>query len=91
MSITVFILLGLISGYVALGLFKSTGKDAVLDFGLCVLGAVIAGSFFSHTAATDAAGLSVANALVAALTGAAVPLAASHAFHDMRYCGRDPI
>jgi uncharacterized membrane protein YeaQ/YmgE (transglycosylase-associated protein family) len=34
MSIVVFILLGLIAGYVALGLFKSTGKGVMLDFGL---------------------------------------------------------
>jgi hypothetical protein len=34
----------LVAGYLALGLFKSTGKAAVLDFGLGVIGAVIAGS-----------------------------------------------
>jgi hypothetical protein len=31
MSIAVFILLGLIAGYVALGLFQSTGNGVVLD------------------------------------------------------------
>jgi len=66
MSIVVFILLGLIAGYVALGLFKSTGKGVVLDFGLGVIGAVIAGSLFNHIAATSAAGLNIASALVTA-------------------------
>jgi len=85
MSIVVFILLGLIAGYVALGLFKSTGKGVILDFGLGVIGAVIAGLLFNHIAATGAAELNIASALVAALTGAAVLLATSHAFRDTRY------
>ena len=91
MSIVVFILLGLIAGYVALGLFKSTGKGVVLDFGLGVIGAVIAGLLFSHTAATGAAELNIASALVTALTGAAVLLATPHAIRDTRYSRRDPI
>ena len=91
MSIVVFILLGLIAGYVALGLFKSTGKGVVLDFGLCVVGAVIAGWLFNHIAATGAAGLNIASALVVALTGAAVLLATSHAFRDTRHRRGDPI
>ena len=53
MSIVVFILLGLTAGYVALGIFKSTGKDVVLDFALGATGAAIAGSTFSHFAATQ--------------------------------------
>jgi uncharacterized membrane protein YeaQ/YmgE (transglycosylase-associated protein family) len=90
MSIVVFILLGLIAGYVALGLFKSTGKGVVLDFGLGVIGAVIAGLLFNHIAATGAAELNIASALAAALTGAAVLLVTSHAFRDTRYRRRDP-
>jgi len=89
MSIVVFILLGLIAGYVALGLFKSTGKGVVADFGLGVIGAVIAGSLFNHIAATGAAELNIASALVAALTGAAVLLATSHTFRDTHYRRRD--
>jgi len=89
MSIVVFILLGLTAGYVALGLFKTSGKGVVLDFGLGVIGAVIAGLFFNHIAATGAAGLNIASALVAALTGAALLLATSHALRDTRYRRRD--
>jgi uncharacterized membrane protein YeaQ/YmgE (transglycosylase-associated protein family) len=78
MSIVVFILLGLITGYAAVGLFKSTGKGVLLDLGLGVIGAVIAGSIFTHFAARTAAGVNVASALVAALTGAVALLGACH-------------
>jgi uncharacterized membrane protein YeaQ/YmgE (transglycosylase-associated protein family) len=89
--IVVFIFLGLIAGYVALGLFKSTGKGVVLEFGLGVIGAVLVGSLFSHLAATGEAGLNTATALVAALTGAAALLATFHGLRDTRYRWRDPI
>ena len=92
MSIFVFILLGLIAGDVARGLFKSTGiKDVVLDLGLGVAGAVIFGLLFSHIAATDAAGLNTATALVAALAGAAALLATFHGLCDRRDRRGDPI
>lgn len=91
MFILVFILLGLVAGYVAVGLFKSTGKGIVLDFGLGVIGAVIAGALFSHIAAPGAAGLNTASALVAALTGAAALLATFHGLRDRRYRPRDPV
>jgi uncharacterized membrane protein YeaQ/YmgE (transglycosylase-associated protein family) len=89
-SIVVFIFLGLIAGYVAVGLFKSTGKGVVWDFGLGVIGAVLVGSFFSHQAATGSAGLNTATALVAALTGAAALLATFHGLRDRRYRPGDP-
>jgi uncharacterized membrane protein YeaQ/YmgE (transglycosylase-associated protein family) len=90
-SIVVFILFGLIAGYVAVGLFKSTGKDVMVDFGLGVIGAVIAGSIFNHFATRTAAGVNVASALVAALTGAVVLLAACHTMRsDTRCRPRDP-
>jgi uncharacterized membrane protein YeaQ/YmgE (transglycosylase-associated protein family) len=90
-SIVVFVLLGLAAGYVALGLFKSTGKGVVLDFGLGIIGAVIAGSIFNHFAARTAAGVNVASALVAALTGAVVLLGVCHTIlGDTRYRPQDP-
>ena len=91
MSIVVFILLGLGAGYVACGFFKSTGKGVVLDFGLGVMGAVIAGSLFNHFAARTVAGVNVASALVAALSGAVVVLAACHRMlGDSRNRHHDP-
>ena len=85
MLIVVFIFLGLIAGYVAVGLFKSTGKGVVWDFGLGVTGAILVGSLFSHIAVTGAAGPNSATALVAALTGAAALLATFHGLRDTRY------
>jgi uncharacterized membrane protein YeaQ/YmgE (transglycosylase-associated protein family) len=86
-----FIFLGLIAGYVAVGLFKSTGKGVVWDFGLGVIGAVLVGSLFSQIAATGAAGLNTATALVAALTGAAALLATFHGLRDTPYRPGDQI
>ena len=91
MLIVVFIFVGLIAGDLAAGLFKSTGKGVVWDFGLGVIGAVLVGSLFSHIAATGAAGLNTATALVAALTGAAALLATFHGLRDTRYRPGDPI
>jgi len=87
----VFISLGLIAGYVALGLFKSTGRVIVLDLGLGVTGAVLVGSLFSHIAETGTAGLTTADALVAALAGAAALLVTFHGLRDTRYRRGDPI
>ena len=91
MLIVVFIFLGLIAGYVALGLFKSTGRGVVLDFGLGLIGAVVVGSLFNYIAAAGTAGLNTATALVAALTGAAALLATFHGLRDTRYRRGDPI
>jgi uncharacterized membrane protein YeaQ/YmgE (transglycosylase-associated protein family) len=89
--VVVFISLGLIAGYVALGLFESTGTGVVLDLGLGVAGAVLVGSLFEHIAATGTAGLNTASGLVAALAGAAALLAAFHGLRDTRYRRGDPI
>ena len=85
MLVVVFIILGLIAGYVAVGLFKSRGKDVVWDFGLGVIGAVLTGALFSRIAATGIAGLNTVTALVTALTGAAALLATFHGLRDRRY------
>jgi uncharacterized membrane protein YeaQ/YmgE (transglycosylase-associated protein family) len=90
-SIIAFIFLGLIAGYIARELFKSTGNRVVLDLGLGVAGAVIVGSLFRHIAATGSAGFNTASALVAALVGAAALLATFHGLRDTRYRRGDPI
>jgi uncharacterized membrane protein YeaQ/YmgE (transglycosylase-associated protein family) len=90
-SMVVFISLGLIAGYVALGLFESTGPGVVLDLGLGVAGAVLVGWLFEHIAATGTAGLNTASALVAALAGAAAMLATFHGIRDTRYRRGDPV
>jgi uncharacterized membrane protein YeaQ/YmgE (transglycosylase-associated protein family) len=87
----VFILLGLIAGYVAIWLFKRTGMNVVLDLGLAVIGAVIAGLLFAHIAEASAAGPDIASALVAGVAGAGVLLAIPHALRSVPYRLRDPI
>lgn len=51
----------------------------MVNLGVGVMGAVMAGSLFNHVLATGAAVSSITDALVAAVTGAVVLLAAYHA------------
>jgi uncharacterized membrane protein YeaQ/YmgE (transglycosylase-associated protein family) len=90
-AIIIFIFLGLIAGYAVRGLSKTSGTGVMLDLGLGVAGAVIAGSLFSHIAATGSAGFNAASALVAALAGAAALLATFHGLRDTRDRRGDPI
>ena len=78
-SAIVFILLGLAVCGFTHALFNSTRILFMVDLCMGVIGAVIAGSLFNHIAATGAARLNITSALVAALTGAVVLLAACHA------------
>jgi uncharacterized membrane protein YeaQ/YmgE (transglycosylase-associated protein family) len=90
MAVVAFIFIGLLAGYVALGIFRSTSKRGALDFGVAVTGAVIAGWLFNFFAGTGAEELEFAGALIA-ITGSAVLLAASHAMvDDSRSRPRDP-
>jgi uncharacterized membrane protein YeaQ/YmgE (transglycosylase-associated protein family) len=85
MSIIVFILLGLAVCGFTHGLFNGTRIAVMVDLCTGVIGAVIAGSLFNHIAVTGAARLNITSALVAALTGAVVLLAACHAmFRETR-------
>jgi uncharacterized membrane protein YeaQ/YmgE (transglycosylase-associated protein family) len=90
-SIVVFIFLGLIAGYVAVRLFRSTGTGVVFDFGLGILGAVLAGSLFARIAAVGSVGFNTGTALVAALTGAAALLTTFHGLRDRRHRPGDAI
>ena len=91
MPILIFILLGVVCGYIAVGLFKSTGLGVVFDIGLGVIGAVIAGAIFNRIAVPDVAGLNTASALIAALTGAAALLATFHGLRDGRNRASDAV
>ena len=79
MSCIVFILLGLAVCGFTYGLFNCTRIAVMVDLCMGVIGAVIAGSLFNHIAATGAARLNTTSALVAALTGAVLLIAACHA------------
>ena len=80
MSFIVFILLGLaVCAFTHAVFFNRRPSAVIVSLGVGVMGAVMAGSLFIHVAATGAARLSITDALVAAITGAVVLLAACHA------------
>lgn len=79
MSLIVFILLGLAVCGFTRALFNATRRAVVVDLGVAAIGAVMAGALFDHIAGTGARALSITDALVAAVTGAVVLLAAYHA------------
>ena len=79
MSFIVFILLGLAVCAFTHAVFNRRPSAVIVNLGVGVMGAVTAGSLFNHVAATGAARLSITDALVAAITGAVVLLAACHA------------
>lgn len=91
MLTVVFILLGLIAGYVAVRRFKSIGRGVALDLGLGVAGAISAGSLFNYLAATTIPGFTTTSALVAALMGAAALLATFHGLREGRHLRTDRI
>jgi methenyltetrahydromethanopterin cyclohydrolase len=77
MSFIVFILLGLAVCGFTHALFNT--RAVMVDLGVAVIGAVMAGALLNHIAATGAGVLSITDALVAAGTGAVALVAASHA------------
>lgn len=79
MSFIVFILLGLAVCAFTHALFTGRPSAVMVNLGVGVMGAVMAGSLFNHVLATGAAVSSITDALVAAVTGAVVLLAAYNA------------
>ena len=79
MSFIVFILLGLAVCGFTQALFNRRPSGVMVNLGVGVMGAVMAGSLFHHVPATGAAVLSITDALVAAVTGAVMLLAVYHA------------
>ena len=75
----VLILLGLAVGGFTHTLFNRRPSAVMVNLGVGVMGAVMAGSLFNPVAARGAAVLSITDTLVAAVTGAVVLLAAYHA------------
>jgi uncharacterized membrane protein YeaQ/YmgE (transglycosylase-associated protein family) len=79
MSFIVFTLLGLAVCAFTHALFDRRPSAVMVNLGVGVMGAVMAGSLFNHVAARGGGVLSVPDALVTAVTGAVVLLAAYHA------------
>ena len=78
MSFIAWIILGLISGFIASKLVNKTGEGVVLDIVLGVIGAFVGGWLFTTFGMSGVTGLNVYSMLVAAI-GAVVVLVIYHA------------
>ncbi len=78
MSILAWIVLGLVSGYVASRLVNNGGEGAVLDIVLGIVGAMVGGFLFNMVGAVGVTGFNIWSMFVA-VVGAVVVLAIKHA------------
>ncbi|HEY0513487.1 MAG TPA: GlsB/YeaQ/YmgE family stress response membrane protein [Thermoanaerobaculia bacterium] len=78
MSILAWIVLGLISGFIASKIVNKTGEGLLLDIVLGIVGAVVGGWLFSLIGHTGVTGLNLYSFLVA-IIGAIVVLVIYHA------------
>lgn len=78
MSIIAWIVLGLVSGFIASKVVNKTGEGMVLDIVLGVVGAVVGGFLFHLVGATGVDGFNIWSLFVAAI-GAMAVLVAKHA------------
>jgi uncharacterized membrane protein YeaQ/YmgE (transglycosylase-associated protein family) len=78
MSFIAWIILGLISGFIASKLVNKSGEGVVLDIILGVIGAFVGGWLFSTFGMTGVTGLNIYS-MVVAVIGAVVVLVLYHA------------
>jgi uncharacterized membrane protein YeaQ/YmgE (transglycosylase-associated protein family) len=78
MSIIAWIVLGLVSGFVASKLVNKSGEGVLLDIALGVVGAVVGGYLFQTFGMVGVTGLNIYSILVA-IVGAVVVLVIYHA------------
>jgi uncharacterized membrane protein YeaQ/YmgE (transglycosylase-associated protein family) len=78
MSIVAWIILGLISGFIASKIVNRSGEGVVMDIALGIVGAVVGGFLFSMVGSGGVSGLNLWSILVAVL-GAVVVLVIKHA------------
>jgi uncharacterized membrane protein YeaQ/YmgE (transglycosylase-associated protein family) len=78
MSIIAWIVLGLISGFIASKIVNKSGEGVVLDIVLGVVGAVVGGFIFNMVGAYGIDGFNIWSMFVA-VVGAIVVLAIKHA------------
>jgi uncharacterized membrane protein YeaQ/YmgE (transglycosylase-associated protein family) len=86
MSFIGWIVLGLISGFIASKLVNKTGEGVILDIILGVIGAVVGGWLFTTFGMTGVTGLNIYSMLVA-IVGAVVVLLVYHAVFGRRRIG----
>jgi uncharacterized membrane protein YeaQ/YmgE (transglycosylase-associated protein family) len=78
MSILAWIILGLISGFIASKIVNKTGEGIILDIVLGVVGAVVGGWLFSLVGGHGVTGVNIYSLLVA-VVGAVIVLVLYHA------------
>ncbi len=78
MSVIVWIILGLVSGFIASKIVNKTGEGAVLDIVLGIVGAVVGGFLFQLIGATGVSGFNIWSMFVATI-GAIVVLSVKRA------------
>jgi uncharacterized membrane protein YeaQ/YmgE (transglycosylase-associated protein family) len=83
MSIFGWILLGLISGFVASKIVNRTGEGFFLDIILGIVGAIVGGFIFTTVGASGITGFNLYS-MVVAVIGAIVVLVAYHALFRRR-------
>jgi len=83
MSIIGWIVLGLISGFIASKIVNKTGEGFILDIVLGVIGAVVGGFLFAQFGAQGVTGFNLYSMFVA-VVGAIVVLFIFHAFAGRR-------
>ena len=83
MSIIGWIILGLISGFIASKIVNRTGEGFFLDIVLGIVGAVVGGFIFTAVGATGVTGFNLYSMFVA-VVGAIVVLVLYHALFSRR-------
>ena len=83
MSIIAWLVLGLISGFIASKIVNKSGEGIILDIVLGVVGAVVGGFIFAQFGADGVSGFNVYS-MVVAVIGAIVVLLLYHAIFARR-------
>jgi uncharacterized membrane protein YeaQ/YmgE (transglycosylase-associated protein family) len=83
MSILAWLVLGLISGFIASKLVNKTGEGVLLDIVLGIVGAVVGGWLFNTLGHSGVTGLNIYSMFVA-VVGAVVVLVVYHALFRRR-------
>jgi len=83
MSVLAWIVLGLISGFIASKIVNRSGEGILLDIVLGIIGAVVGGWLFNVFGAAGVSGLNLYSLLVA-VVGAIVVLVLYHALFGRR-------
>jgi len=82
MSIVTWIILGLISGYVASMIVNKAGEGILMDIVLGVVGAIVGGWIFTQIGHSDVTGFNIYSVLVS-VVGAVIVLFVYHAIQRM--------